>query len=48
MIKKIKIQKPKMPINFKECNDAKTEIIQNEKLEDDIVKDDKKEGIETV
>lgn len=48
MIKKIKIQKPKMPINFKECNDAITEILDNEKLEEVIVKDDKIEGIENL
>lgn len=46
MIKKIKIQNPKMPIHFEECNDVINEILDKEKLEEILVKDCKVEGIE--
>ncbi len=46
MKKVIKIQKPKMPIHFEECNDVINEILDNEKLEEIVVKDYKIEGIE--
>ena len=46
MTKKIKIQKPKMPIHFEECNDVINEILDKEKIEEILVKDYKVEGIE--
>ena len=46
MIRKIKIQKPKMPISLNNCDDAINEILDYEKLEEALVENTTIDGIE--
>ena len=48
MIRKIKIQKPKMPINLNNCDDAINEILDYEKLEEALVENTTIDGIENL
>ena len=48
MIRKIKIQKPKMPISLNNCDDAINEILDYEKLEEALVENTTIDGIENL
>ena len=48
MIRKIKIQKPKMPISLNNCDDAINEILDYEKLEEAVVENTTIDGIENL
>ncbi|WP_296644334.1 pentapeptide repeat-containing protein [Romboutsia sp. 13368] len=48
MIKKIKIQKPKIPISLNDCDDVINEILDYEKLEETLVENTQVYGIENL